>query len=133
MAECKHLEIDVAGLMNAIQNECYILLNDIADKIIEGFGLYIVSDGAGKVLWREHAASEFKILSEKISEDIMEFEVGIRDTLENESWGSFYAAQIMVALWGNHPPIYSKPGETVFDDDMESFIGSNAQTSYPIP
>ena len=65
MAKCNQLSIDVAGLYKAVQDECYILLNDVAAKIIEGFQLFIVSDGAGRVKWRENAAAEFKILSER--------------------------------------------------------------------
>ena len=133
MAKCNSLSIDVSGLFMAIQNECYVQLNDVADKIIEGFRLFIVSDGAGRVQWRENAASEFKILSEKMAEDIMEFQVGIRDTIENESWGSFYIAQIMVALYGNHGPLYTKPGEITFHDHMESFAESHAQSEYALP
>jgi len=72
------LSIDVNGLWMAIQNECYVLLNDVAAKIIEGFQLYIVSDGAGRIKWRENAAKEFKILSEKMSDDMMEMTLGVQ-------------------------------------------------------
>ena len=133
MAQCNSLSIDVAGLYTAIENECYLLQNDVADKIIEGFQLFIVSDGAGRVQWRENAAAEFKVLSEKQTDDIMEMEVGIRDTIENESWGSFYLAQVMVALYGNHGPLYTKPGEIVFVDHMENFGESNAKSVKALP
>ena len=133
MVKCNTLSIVVNGLWYAIQNECYILLNDVAAKVIEGFQLYIVSDGAGRTAWRENAASEFKILSERMTDEIMEFEVGIRESLASEAWNSFYAAQIMVALYGNHGPLFTKPGEITFHDHMESLDISKAVSEYALP
>ena len=72
MATCNELSIDVNGLYKAIQDECFILLNDVAAKVVEGFQLFIVSDGAGRTKWRENAAKEFKILSDKITDDVVE-------------------------------------------------------------
>ena len=133
MAKCNSLSIDVNGLYRAIQNECLILINDVAAKIIEGFQLFIVSDGAGRIKWRENAAAEFKVLSEKQTDEIIEMQVGIRDTLENESWGSFYLAQVMVALYGNHGPLYTKPGEVTFHNHMEDLAESQAKSVWALP
>lgn len=133
MVRCNSISIDVDSLYKAIQDECYQLLNAVADRIITEFRQYIISDGAGRTKWREHAASEFRVLSENIASDIMEFQVGISDTLESEAWGSFYAAQIMVALYGNHGPHFTKPGEITFHDHMESLAESHAQGVYELP
>ena len=133
MAKCNSLSIDVNGLYKAIQDECYILLNDVASKVVEGFQLYIVSDGAGRIQWRENAASEFKILSDRLTNDIIEIKVGMREGLESDAWNSFYAAQIMVALYGNHGPLYTKPGEITFHDHMESMDESHAQSVWALP
>jgi len=129
------LSIDVNGLWMAIQNECYVLLNDVAAKIIEGFQLYIVSDGAGRIKWRENAAKEFKILSEKMSDDMMEMTLGVHEDLETEAWTSFYYAQIMVALFGNYhgSMLTTKPGEITFHDHMETFDESHAETVWTLP
>lgn len=42
-------------------------------------------------------------------------------------------AQVMVALFGNHPPIYTKPGVEVFKDHMLYRGMSSAQTTYRVP
>ena len=133
METCNQISIDVNGLYKAIQDECFILLNDVAAKVVEGFQLFIVSDGAGRTKWRENAAKEFKILSDKITDDVVELQVGVRDNLESEAWNSFYAAQIMVALYGNHGPLYTKPGEMTFHDHMESIDVSGAQSVWALP
>ena len=128
MAKCNSLYIDVAGLYYEIQNRCYLLLIDVAEKIIKEFGEYIVEAGAGRPLWRRNAASEFKIISDNITRDVISLEVGMPEGLEAEAWTSFYAAQIMVALYGNHPPgggYYTRPGDITFHEQMENFDQSD--------
>lgn len=135
MKRCNQLSIDVNGLFKAIQDECFILLNDVADKVVEAMRLYIVSDGAGRLQWRENAAAEFKVLSDKVASDIVEVQLGIRDNMADEAWHSFYAAQIMVALFGNHPGsgLTTKPGEITFHDHMESLYESQASYVWRLP
>lgn len=133
MAGCNSLWIDTDGLQRAIQNECFIVLNEVADKIIKQFGRAIIEHGAGRTKWRENAAKEFKVLSDKISSDMVEVVVGQRDGIETEAWSSFYAAQIMVALFGNHGPLKTKPGELTFHDHMESIEESHASTVWDLP
>lgn len=136
MTRCNTISIDINGLFRAIQSECYVQLNDVAQKVIDGFQLYILSDGAGRADWKENAAKEFKVLSEKITNDVIEMQVGIREDLASEAWHSFYAAQIMVALFGNHPPsggMKTKPGEITFHDHMESMDESHAKTVWTLP
>jgi hypothetical protein len=48
----------------------------VADKIIKQFGRAIIEHGAGRTKWRENAAKEFKVLSDKISSDMVEVVVG---------------------------------------------------------
>lgn len=147
MAGCNLLYIDAGGLLKAIQDECYQVLNEVADRIIKEFGQYIVAAGAGRTKWRENAAKEFKIISDKASEDMLEIQLGLREGLEAEAWSSFYAAQIMVALFGNHPENHSritdngsktshmttKPGELTFHDHMENIDESHATTVWELP
>lgn len=135
MAGCNSLYIDLNGLLKAIQDECYQVLNEVADRIIKEFGEYIVAAGAGRTKWRENAAKEFKVISESASADIIEMNLGLREGLEAEAWSSFYAAQVMVALFGNHPGghLTTKPGEITFHDHMESLDESHATTVWTQP
>ena len=127
------LSIDVNGLWMAIQRSCLALLNDVAERVVQEFGPYIYKEGAGRHEWRANAAQEFQKISEKMTDELIEVEVGLREGLEEEAWGNIYAAQVMVALFGNHPPIETKPGMEVFKDHMLSRGTSNAETVYEIP
>lgn len=118
MAECNRLSIDVVGLYTAIQQNCRMLLDDVAHNIIDEFGMAIYQRGAGRHEWRANAAQEFQKISEKMTDELIEVEVGLREGIDKEAFSNVYAAQIMVALFGNHPPIYTKPGEETFHDHM---------------
>lgn len=133
MTRCNTIQIDVDGLMRAIQNECFVMLNVIADKIVKDFGQAIMENGAGRTKWKENAANEFKVLSDRIADDVVEIKVGLREGQDTEAMSSFYAAQIMVALFGNHGPLYTKPGELTFHDHMETIDESRATTVWPLP
>lgn len=133
MTKCNQQSVDVNGLFSAIQNECYLLLNDVADRIIKEFQEYIVANGAGRTFWRMNAAAEFKVLSEKITPDLIEMKLGEPENLASEAWHSFVAAQMMVALFGNHGPLYTKPGEITFHNHMEDMNESKAQSVWKLP
>lgn len=133
MVPCNKLYIDVDGLYSALQNECFVMLNDVADQIVKYFGQAIHEGGAGRHKWRDNAAKEFKVLSDKIAKDMIEVKVGLREGLEAEARSSFYAAQIMVALYGNHGPLYTKPGEMTFHDHMEDMRESEAKSVWALP
>lgn len=133
MAECNRLSIDVVGLYTAIQQNCRMLLDDVAQNIIDEFGMYIYQDGAGRHEWRANAAQEFQKISEKMTDELIEVEVGLREGLDSEAFSNVYAAQIMVALFGNHPPIYTKPGEETFHDHMQDRRTSEAESVYRMP
>lgn len=133
MASCNTIYIDIDGQMKAIQNECFVMLNAVADKVVEEFGKAIIGGGAGRTKWRENAAKEFKVLSDSISADMIEVKVGLREGLESEARSSFYAAQIMVAQFGNHGLQYTKPGEMTFHDHMESIDESHAKSVWALP
>jgi hypothetical protein len=127
------LSIDVEGLWSAIKAACEALLQKHADKLVSRMREYIKADGAGKTLWREHAAQEFRKIEENFSTDVFSIVVGTRDDLAGQAWSDVYAAQIMVALFGNHPPIYTKPGSEVFSDAMLFRQESWAQSIWGIP
>lgn len=130
MKACNTLSLDVAGLWNAIQKSCYEMINEVAEMLITMFGSAIQTAGAGKHEWRENAAKEFKKISEEMTDDLIKIELGLNPDLVD---GAPYAAQIMVALFGNHPPIYTKPGSTVWNDDMSGLTESVAGSIYGIP
>ena len=130
MKACNTISIDVAGLWKAIQQSMLSVLNNVAQDIITMFGHYAFQDGAGKHEWRQNAANEFQKISEELTDDIIKIEVGLNEGLVD---GAPYAAQIMVALFGNHPPIYTKPGSTVWNDDMSGLTESVAKSIYGIP
>lgn len=111
MKRCNQLSLDVNGLFNAIHKRCETLIKDTATLIEAEFAKYIVSEGAGRTIWREHAAEEFKIIVWKLTNELIEAQLGMPPNLENDAQTDYYAAQIMVALYGNHPPLYTKPGE----------------------
>lgn len=108
-------------------------MNVVADEVIKCFQREIHDKGSGRHEWRDNAGKEFKILSEKMSQEVMEMGLGIRDGIETEAWSSFYAAQIMVALYGNHGPLFTKPGEITFHNHMESLDESRASGVWPLP
>lgn len=133
MATCNSLSIDVAGLYTAIQQNCRALLDDVAQNIIDEFGMYLYQGGAGRHEWRENAAKEFQKISETMTDELIEVKVGMRPGFDQAASSNVYVAQMMVALFGNHPPIETKPGMEVFKDHMLWRGTSNAQTVYPLP
>ena len=133
MAKCNSLYIDVAGLKAAIFAACKAALNDVAERVIQEFGPEIYRSGAGRHEWRANAAEEFQKIEESATDELIQVKLGLRKGLESEAWGNLYAAQIMVALFGNHPPIETKPGMEVFGDKMLDRHTSTAQTVYEIP
>lgn len=130
MKACNSLSIDVDGLWNAIQQSCLAMINEVAERIIVMFGHYAFQDGAGRHEWRQHAAQEFQKISEEKTNELVRVEVGLNTELDDSTP---YAAQIMVALFGNHPPIMTKPGATVWNNDMTGFKQSTAHKVYSIP
>lgn len=133
MKECNTISIDVDRLYEDIQKESLSMLNDVAEKIIEEFGMAIYQNGAGRHEWRANAAEEFQKISESITEDMVQVVVGLRPGVETEARSNVYMAQVMVALFGNHPPIETKPGLEVFKDHMRDRGVSDAKTVYPLP
>lgn len=133
MAGCNSMYIDINGLMAALQKACLEMLNEVAEIVIKVFGNAIIAGGAGRTKWRENAAKEFQKISTDISMDMIEVKLGLRDGLESEATSSNYAAQIMVAQFGNHGPLYTKPGAITFHNHMESREESRASTVWPLP
>ena len=134
MAMCNSLSIDVNGLRHAIQDACLTVIKDTAQKIIVYFGHYIYSGGAGRHAWRENAAKEFQIISENISYEYIEIQQGQNPNIElGSSTLNAYAAQIMVALFGNHPPQMTKPGVQTWHNHMQYREQSQAESVYPLP
>ena len=115
MKSCNTLSIDVDGLWKAIQKSCLDMINQVAERIIVMFGHYIYQNGDGRHMWRQHAASEFQRISEEVTDQLIKVELGMNPGLTD---GDPYASQIMVALFGNHPPITTKPGAEVWNGDM---------------
>lgn len=130
MVKCNSLSIDVDGLWKAIWDQAKTLVYDIANGIIDEFGSYAWQDGAGKHEWRENAAKEFQIITNDVSDEMIKVVLGLNKGLVD---GSPYAAQIMVALFGNHPPIFSQPGSEVWNGDMTGKRQSLAMHVYGIP
>ena len=133
MAKCNTLNIDIEGLYTAIQQNCRMLLDEVAQNIIDEFGMYIYQEGAGRHEWRANAAQEFQRISETMTDNLIEVKVGLRPGFDQDAYSSYYVAQVMVALFGNHPPIETKPGLEVFKDHMLDRGISNAQTVHPLP
>lgn len=133
MAMCNQINIDVNGLYAAIQKACKDLLDDVAERVQQEFGPLIYQDGAGRHEWRANAAQEFQKISENMTNDLVEVKLGLRSGVESEAYSNVYMAQVMVALFGNHPPIETKPGMEVFKDHMVWRGISDAQTVYPLP
>ena len=133
MTSCNSLYIDADGLTAAIQKACVEKMNEVAEMLIKIFGNAIIAGGAGRTKWRENAAKEFQKISTAITADMIEMKLGLREGLESEAVSSNYAAQIMVALFGNHGPLYTKPGEITFHNHMESREESRATTVWPLP
>ena len=133
MVKCNALSIDVVGLYTAIQQNCRALLDDVAQNVIDQFGMYIYQDGAGRHEWRANAAQEFQKISETMTDKLIEVKVGLREGFDSEAYSNVYVAQIMVALFGNHPPIYTKPGQEVFKDQMTWRGTSEAKSEYRMP
>ena len=133
MAKCNSLSIDVVGLYTAIQQNCRALLDDVAQNVVDEFGMYIYQDGAGRHEWRANAAQEFQKISETMTDDFIEVKVGMKPGFDQEAYSNVYVAQMMVALFGNHPPIETKPNMEVFKDHMLDRGRSDAKTVYPLP
>jgi len=133
METCNTISIDVDRLYGDIQQACLDFLNDVADRVIDEFSMAIYRDGAGRHEWRANAAQEFQKISEEMTADAIQVTVGLRDGVATEAKSNVYMAQVMVALFGNHPPIETKPGLEVFKDHMLSRGISTAETVYPIP
>ncbi len=133
MTKCNTIWIDETGLIRAIQEACVKMLDNVFEKLKEAFSLEIMFAGAGRTKWKENAGKEFKKISTELTRDVIEMTVGLNPDIPNRAWSDNYAAQIMVALFGNHPPIETKPGLEVFKDHMESRGISNAVTVYPLP
>lgn len=133
METCNTISIDVNRLYKDIQQACLDFLNDVADRVIDEFSMAIYQGGAGRHAWRANAAQEFQKISEEMTEDAIQITVGLRDGIAAEARSNVYMAQVMVALFGNHPPIETKPGLEVFKDHMLSRGISNAKTVYPLP
>ena len=133
MKKCNQLSLDTIGLFNAIQNACVDLVKDTAEKIKEEFAQWIYLDGAGRHVWRENAGAEFNIIATKIASDVIEAQLGMPQNIESEAKIDNYLAQIMVALYGNHGPLYTKPGEVTFHNHMESRERSRATTVWRLP
>lgn len=131
------LSIDVNGLWMAIHAKCHALLNDVAEKVIKEFGEYIVAAGAGMGDWRRDAANEFKIISDEMTNYVLEMQLGVRDSLESDARSDdYYAVRVMVALFGNHPPgggFYTKPGTETYHDHITDKRTSDAQGVYRLP
>lgn len=133
METCNTISIDIDRLYKDIQQACLDFLNDVADRVIDEFSMAIYKDGAGRHEWRANAAQEFQKLSEEMTEDAIQITVGLRDGIEAEARSNVYMAQVMVALFGNHPPIATKPGSEVYKDHMLSRGTSTAKTVYQLP
>ena len=133
MATCNSLYIDIAGLEYAIEESCLEMLNDVADKLQEAFEKELINAGAGRTDWRKNAAKEFKKLSEEITLDMVQVTLGLNPSIPSDAWHNNKAAQIMVALFGNHPPIETKPNLVTFHDHMESRRRSEATTVRELP
>ncbi len=133
MKECNTISINVNKLYEDIQKECLIFLNEVAEKIIDEFGIEIYQNGAGHPDWRLEAAKEFQKISEKTTADLVQVVVGLRPGVAVEALTNNAMARVMVALFGNHPPIETKPGLEVFKNHMRDRGLSNAKTVYPLP
>ncbi len=133
MVKCNSISIDVVGLYTAIQQNCRALLDDVANNVIDEFGMYVYQDGAGRHEWRANAAQEFQKISETMTDDLIEVKVGLREGFDRDAYSNVYAAQVMVALFGNHPPIYTKPGQETFHDQMTWRGESEAESEYRMP
>ena len=133
MKECNTISINVNKLYEDIQKACLSFLNEIAERVIDAFGMAIYQNGAGRHEWRANAAQEFQKLSEKMTNDLVQVVVGLRQGVEEEAHTNVYMAQVMVALFGNHPPIETKPGLEVFKNHMRDRGISDAKTVYPLP
>lgn len=133
MVKCNALSIDVVGLYTAIQQNCRALLDDVAQNVVDQFGMAIYQGGAGQHTWRANAAQEFQKISETMTKDLIEVKVGLREGFDSDASSNVYAAQVMVALFGNHPPIFTKPGQETFHDNMKWRGKSEAPKEYPMP
>ena len=133
MNTCNQLSIDVEGLFKAIQDECYALIWKTAELIKVEFAAYIAIGGAGRNIWREHAAKEFNIISATMANDLVEAKLGLPENIESEARFDNYLAQIMVAVYGNHGPLYTKPGQITFHDHMEDRRRSEAKSVWALP
>ena len=111
MEPCNNISIDVAELYGTIQKRCYEFLKYIVDRTLKRFGEYIEQGGAGRIQWRKNAAAAMKEISCEIAQDMVSVKFGLDPSIEAEAQSNYYAMQIMVALFGNNPPLYTKPGE----------------------
>jgi len=116
--------------MAAIRAACRVAVDSVAEEVITEFGKYALADGAGKTLWRQHAAAEMQKIADDAAQDVIRTNIMLNPGLVD---GSPYASQIMVALFGNHPPIFAQPGSEVWNDDMTGFRQSLAESVYGIP
>ena len=109
------------------------LIKQTSEEIKTLFAAYAMADGAGRDHWRENAGKEFKVIESRLTNELVEATLGMPTDLESKAWVDNYLAQIMVALYGNHGPLYTRPGEITFHDHMESKRESQAPKRRPMP
>lgn len=93
-----------------------------------------VGDGPGKPEWREQVASMMKEIARNITDLVQEYWVGYSgiDNPANLIKGYIVTKGAGSGSSIGGSPIWSHPGETVYDGDLNDHI-SQAKTSYPLP
>lgn len=117
-----------AEVMEQAQEEFAEKMEDEARKTVHG-------RGPGKPYWRLNVARNIDLVDAKVTDTSIEATVGVRpDTIESES--ELVRAMVVEAGAGSavgNPPIRSKPGEQVWDNNLSGKKTSTAKTAYDLP
>ena len=117
-----------AEVMEQAQEEFAEKMEDEAQKTVHGLG-------PGKPQWRRDVGRNIGLVEKKVSDTLIEATVGVPpDALSSES--DIARAMVVEAGAGSavgNPPIRSKPGEQVWDNNLSGKKTSTAKTAYDLP
>ena len=122
------LSLDVNGLMSEINESIYICVDELSYRFQEIIIRQIRQNGNGSGIMKDEAISHVKEISRKITNSMIELEVGVDENISDER----ARIRTIVVLHGNlhDSPFVTKPGEQTWRKHVAYRAKSNAKSVY---
>lgn len=130
------ISFDTDGFMRDLKVYLREVLYDMEENLIKHIQDEVLrtthGDAPGKPQWREMVKDNIDVLEERLIDNVLEADVG----LDINMFIDFVRA--MIVLYGSgsvvgNEKIHTKPGQTVWNDDLDGYKTSSAKSVYDLP